>query len=150
MSIARQKFCYLVVLNKKFLTQLASDLIPQIEQVLSQNGIIMQQGFYKARLKNLHGIEVITPHAGQQKHIHEIIYQELCQGEIKASSRDIYLNTIDDLTDRGAKGIILGCTEIGLLVQQHHTAAPLYDTAALHAKAAVKWALGDTSGFIFN
>ena len=66
MSIARQKFCYLVVLNKKFLTQLASDLIPQIEQVLSQNGIIMQQGFYKARLKNLHGIEVITPHAGQQ------------------------------------------------------------------------------------
>ncbi|MEI5637780.1 MULTISPECIES: aspartate/glutamate racemase family protein [unclassified Pseudoalteromonas] len=128
--------------------QLKRDGVDQVALLGTQ--FTMQQDFYKARLKNLHGIEVITPYANQQKHIHEIIYQELCQGEMKASSRDIYLNIIDDLTHRGAKGIILGCTEIGLLVQPQHTTAPLYDTAALHAKAAVKWALGDTSGFIFN
>lgn len=128
--------------------RLKHDKVDQVALLGTQ--FTMQQDFYKSRLKNRHGIEVITPSPSQQKQIHEIIYQELCQGEIKASSRDTYLNVINDLKQRGAKGVILGCTEIGLLVQQNHCTSPLYDTAALHAKAAVEWALGNDAGFIFD
>ena len=108
----------------------------------------MQQDFYKARLQNLHGIEVITPNNDQQALVHDIIYDELCRGEVNASSRQTYLDIIDALHQQGAEGVILGCTEIGLLVQQAHTQVPLYDTTKLHAEAVVEWSLGATSCFI--
>ncbi|KLN63742.1 aspartate/glutamate racemase family protein [Vibrio sp. VPAP30] len=101
----------------------------------------MEQDFYKQRLTDKFGIEVITPNGVQRKLAHDIIYNELCLGEIKRSSKDDYLTIIEDLTASGAQGVILGCTEIGLLVEQKDTRIPLFDTVAIHAQAAVKEAL---------
>ncbi len=101
----------------------------------------MEQDFYKRRLTENFGIEVVIPPANAREEIHRIIYQELCLGEIKDTSRQQYIKIIQQLTEQGAQAIILGCTEIALLVQQQHTQTPLYDTTALHAEAAVKFAL---------
>tara|TARA_B110000967_G_scaffold106619_1_gene109320 strand:- start:20966 stop:21664 length:699 start_codon:yes stop_codon:yes gene_type:complete len=101
----------------------------------------MQQEFYKGRLVEEFGIEVITPSADQQQKVHEVIYQELCLGQIDKESKRYYLNVIEDLFDQGAQAIILGCTEITLLVQQADTSIPLYDTTAIHAQSAVEAAL---------
>ncbi|PCK33068.1 aspartate/glutamate racemase family protein [Pseudoalteromonas piscicida] len=128
-------------------TQLKQDKVNRV--ALLGTEFTMQQEFYKARLQNLHNIEVVTPNSEQQAIIHTIIYSELCRGEIKANSRTAYLSIIDSLHQQGAEGVILGCTEIGLLVQQTHTAVPLYDTTALHAKAVVDWSLGLSSCFLY-
>lgn len=101
----------------------------------------MEQDFYKARLKERHGIDVVIPSETQRESVHRIIFDELCLGEIKDDSRARYLDIIEKLAEQGAEAVILGCTEIALLVEQHHTAIPLYDTTALHAKKAVDWAL---------
>jgi aspartate racemase len=101
----------------------------------------MQQEFYKGRLVEEFGIKVITPSAEQQQKVHEVIYQELCLGQIDKESKRYYLNVIEDLFDQGAQAIILGCTEITLLVQQADTSIPLYDTTAIHAQSAVEAAL---------
>lgn len=101
----------------------------------------MQQDFYKSRLTELHGIQVITPNETQMDEIHRIIYDELCQGEISESSKQTYLAIIGDLGQSGAQGVILGCTEIGLLVAQQDVDIPLYDTALIHALCAVDFAL---------
>lgn len=103
----------------------------------------MSQDFYKNRITERFDIEVIVPNTQQQNSVHQIIYQELCQGIIKESSKQVYLNIIDALYQQGAQAIILGCTEIALLVQQTDTKIPLYDTVAIHAQAAVNLALND-------
>ncbi|WP_325892936.1 aspartate/glutamate racemase family protein [Grimontia sp. NTOU-MAR1] len=100
----------------------------------------MSQPFYKERLES-HGIEVSVPEDWHQDIVHEIIYQELVKGEVNAHSRRQYLSVIDTLKARGVEGVILGCTEIGLLIKQQHTSIPLYDTTELHAEAAVRLAL---------
>ncbi|MBB5216950.1 aspartate/glutamate racemase family protein [Parapusillimonas granuli] len=102
----------------------------------------MEQDFYKGRLRDRHGLEVMVPGDEGRKAVHEIIYQELCQGSIRAESRQRYLEIIDELARRGAQAVILGCTEIGLLVKQGDTAVPLYDTTQLHVGRAVDFALG--------
>jgi aspartate racemase len=102
----------------------------------------MQQDFYKGRLTNEFGIEVLVPNAEQQEMVHEVIYQELCLGEINLDSKQKYLEVIEDLYNQGAQAVILGCTEITLLVQQKDTQVPLYDTTAIHAQSAVAVALG--------
>jgi aspartate racemase len=101
----------------------------------------MEQDFYKGRLTDNFGIEVIVPKVEQQTLVHDVIYQELCHGEIRDESRAHYLKVIDDLYQQGAEAVILGCTEIALLVQQKHTKIPLYDTTEIHAEQAVKLAL---------
>jgi len=101
----------------------------------------MEQAFYKGRLANRHKIEVLVPDTEEQKLVHDIIYHELVQGEIFEASRIQYLKIVDALYARGAQAVILGCTEIALLVQQQHTSVPLYDTTAIHAAEAVKLAL---------
>ena len=101
----------------------------------------MQQEFYKSRIANLHGIEVITPNDIQMAEVHRVIYDELCQGVISDQSKQEYLTIIDDLRKSGAQGVILGCTEIGLLVSSKDVEIPLYDTAEIHALAAVDFAL---------
>jgi len=101
----------------------------------------MQQDFYKRRLTQLHGIEVIIPNETQMDEVHRVIYQELCRGEISESSRQSYLATIESLLQSGAQGIILGCTEIGLLVSPHDVDIPLFETASIHALSAVDFAL---------
>ncbi|WP_135080472.1 aspartate/glutamate racemase family protein [Terasakiella sp. SH-1] len=102
----------------------------------------MQQDFYKGRLSSQHAIEVQTPDEAQQSWVHEIIYNELCRGEIKEDSRDLFLAIIEDMHEEGAEAVILGCTEIALLVSQADTEVPLFDTTQIHCEAAVKLAIG--------
>jgi len=119
--------------------QLVADNIKKVG--LLGTAFTMSQDFYKGKLTRDFDIEVIVPNAEQQALIHDIIYNELCLGEIKESSRAAYLKIIDELADNGAQAVILGCTEIALLVEQQHTAVALYDTTAIHAQAAVSKAL---------
>lgn len=101
----------------------------------------MSQDFYKGRLVEKHGIEVIVPGSEDQKVVHDVIYKELCLGKILDNSRQEYLRIIDTLHKQGAEAVILGCTEIALLVKQNHTDVPLYDTTEIHAAQAVKLAI---------
>ena len=103
----------------------------------------MEQNFYKNRLSERYGLTVIVPPEDDRQRGHDIIYDELCQGEILETSRDHYRRIIDDLAAEGAQAVILGCTEIGMLIKQAHTAVTLYDTTAIHAARAVEWALDD-------
>lgn len=120
-------------------TALLRDKISRVG--LLGTGFTMEQDFYKGRLTDHFGIEVIVPEPEQQNSIHNIIYQELCLGVISDQSRQRYLEVIEQLQHRGAQGVILGCTEIALLLQQSHTSVPLYDTTAIHAASAVELAL---------
>ncbi len=101
----------------------------------------MEQDFYRQRLEQRHGIEVLIPDAAGRQTVHEIIYDELCLGRVLEGSRQRYRQVIAELVERGAEAIILGCTEIGLLVSAEDAAVPLFDTAHLHALAAVEQAL---------
>jgi aspartate racemase len=101
----------------------------------------MEQDFYKARLKNLFGLEVIVPKAEDRRTVHEIIYKELVVGKVLPRSRDLYRKIITSLIRDGAQAIILGCTEIMLLVSDEDSAVPLFDTTTIHAIAAVDRAL---------
>ena len=103
----------------------------------------MEDTFYKARLTDKFGIEVLVPSPANCARVSTIIYEELCLGVINAESRAFYVEQIAELAERGAQAVILGCTEIALLVQQRHTETPLYDTTSIHAEAAVKMALTD-------
>lgn len=103
----------------------------------------MSQAFYKGRLTEKFGIDVVVPNDEQQQIVHNIIYNELCLGEIKDASRDQYVEVVRNLHERGAQGVILGCTEIALLIQQEHTAVPLFDTTAIHSASAVEYAISE-------
>lgn len=101
----------------------------------------MTGDFYKGRLTDLHGLNVLIPDDGGRKIVHDIIYEELVVGVIKDESRQQYQAVIQTLVEQGAGGIILGCTEIGLLIKPEHSPVPVFDTTYLHAVAAVEWAL---------
>lgn len=101
----------------------------------------MEQDFYKGRLTANFGIEVLVPNESERTIIHDVIYHELCLGKVLDGSKVEYLRIIDKLYAQGAEAVILGCTEIALLVQQADTSVPLYDTTAIHAAAAVELAL---------
>lgn len=120
-------------------TALLRDKISRVG--LLGTGFTMEQDFYKGRLTDHFGIEVTVTEPEQQNSIHNIIYQELCLGVISDQSRQRYLEVIEQLQHCGAQGVILGCTEIALLLQQSHTSVPLYDTTAIHAASAVELAL---------
>lgn len=104
-------------------------------------GFTMEQDFYKGRMIERYGLDVITPDAAGRDAVHRIIYEELVRGIIKSDSRRIYQKVIQDLRAAGADAVILGCTEIGLLIKPEDSALPSYDTTALHALAALDWAL---------
>jgi aspartate racemase len=101
----------------------------------------VERDFYKERLRQNHGLEVIIPDEKERELIHAILYDELCLGDIKETSKAKFQKIISGLEARGAQGIILGCTEIPLLVKQEDYRIPLFDTTALHAQAAVDYAL---------
>ena len=101
----------------------------------------MEQDFYKTRIKEKYGIDVITPPDAEREIIHRTIYEELCRGEIKSASRAEFVKIIERLAGQGAEGVILGCTEIPLLVGQEDSPIPVFDTTALHAEYAVNEAL---------
>src|SRR5258706_4373727 len=101
----------------------------------------MEEDFYRGRLIEKHGLQVVTPNADDRTIIHNVIYEELVAGKIDPASKAEYLRIMDGLAQQGVEGIILGCTEIGMLVKQADSPLPLFDTARLHAFAAVKYAL---------
>jgi len=101
----------------------------------------MEQAFYKDYIENKYGIDVVIPGDSDRDNVHQIIYQELCKGVIDRSSKDAYLSIIKGLAKEGAQGIILGCTEIGLLVKQQDTKIKLFDTTEIHAESAINKAL---------
>lgn len=106
----------------------------------------MEQEFYTGRLAEKYGLDVIVPEAAQRADVHRIIYDELCRGEIREDSRQTYRRIMAGLVDQGAQGIILGCTEITLLVGAGDVSVPVFDTTRIHVDAAARWMLGDLSG----
>ena len=114
----------------------------QIQKVgLLGTRFTMEGDFYKKRLKDNYDIEVIIPEDADRQIIHDIIYNELCLGVIKDDSRQKYIDIINKLCANGAEGIILGCTEIPLLIKQSDVLIPVYDTTKIHAESAVDFAL---------
>ncbi|MDH5633512.1 MAG: aspartate/glutamate racemase family protein [Gammaproteobacteria bacterium] len=97
----------------------------------------MEQDFYKSRISDRYGIDVVIPGDRQRQLVHDVIYNELCMGSINQASREDFIAIIDELGGNGAEAVILGCTEIAMLVEQQHTTIPLYDTTAIHAERAV-------------
>lgn len=102
----------------------------------------MEQAFYRDRLSERHGLQVLTPSPPDRDTVHRIIYEELCLGVVSSASRSEYQRIMANLVEQGATAIILGCTEISLLVDQKDSAVPLFDTTAIHARAAADEALG--------
>ena len=98
----------------------------------------MEEDFYKSRLQSLHGIEVVIPKESEREIIHKVIYNELCVGEVRANSKDEYLRVVNELSAEGAQAVILGCTEIGMLISQNDTGVRLVDTTKIHAQQAVE------------
>jgi aspartate racemase len=101
----------------------------------------MEQDFYVGRLERTHGLAVVVPDAEDRRVVHDVIYQELCLGIVKEDSRQAYRQVIGDLVGRGAEGILLGCTEIDLLIGPPDAPVPVFDTTRLHAERAVDLAL---------
>jgi aspartate racemase len=102
---------------------------------------VMEESFYRDRLRKRFGVEVLIPEQTEREIVHRIIYEELCRGKISRSSRQACIKIIEDLRQRGAEGIILGCTELPLLIRPDDIQVPLFDTTRLHAEAAVELAL---------
>lgn len=101
----------------------------------------MEEDFLKGRLVDKYGLNILIPEPNDRELVHKVIYDELCLGLIKEPSRAAYRQIITGLVERGAQGIILGCTELGLLVKPEDSSVPLFDTTIIHAEAAVDWAL---------
>jgi len=120
-------------------------------EVLLKNGVktvgllgtafTMEQDFYKGRLSANYGLNVVVPNAADRKIVHDVIYQELCLGQVNATSKVEYLRIIEALAQQGAEAVILGCTEIGMLVEQTDTDITLLDTTMIHAQKAVATAI---------
>ncbi len=103
----------------------------------------MEQDFYKGRLAGRHGLDVLVPGEADRALVHRVIYDELVRGRAEPASRQAFREVIARLVERGAEAVILGCTEIMLLVRPGDSAVPLFDTTAIHAEAAVEWALSE-------
>ena len=101
----------------------------------------MEEPFYAKRMRNKYGIEVIVPSAASRQVVHDVIYQELCHGVIRQESRERYQETMEELAEKGAESIILGCTEIELLISQKDSRLPVHPSTTIHAQAAVEFAM---------
>jgi len=101
----------------------------------------MEQDFYRARLEQRHGLKVLVPPEAERQQVHRIIYDELCRGQVRDASRQSYQNAVANLRKQGAQAVILGCTEIAMLLRPQDCDLPLFDTTALHAEHAAAWAL---------
>lgn len=113
---------------------------------LTQVGLLgtrftMEHEFFRARLLDRFDIQTRIPEEPQRSEVHRVIYEELIHGVIREESRATYVQTIESLAEQGMQGVILGCTEIGMLIEQEHSPLPVFDTTRLHAEAAVDWAL---------
>jgi len=106
-------------------------------------GFTMEEDFYKGWLQRVHGLDVVVPEKADRQLVHDVIYQELCRGDIRPASKRGYLRIVAEMTRAGVQGVILGCTEIGLLIGREDTDTPLFDTTAIHAEKAVERALSN-------
>ena len=106
----------------------------------------MEQAFYRDKLSDHHAIEVITPSALDRDIVHNVIYEELCLGKATDHARSEYCRIIKQLVDDGAQGIILGCTEISMLIGSQDSPVPVFDTTSIHARSAAEWALSAERG----
>ena len=120
--------------------QLVSNKVSRVG--LLGTAFTMELDFYRDRIEH-HGIELVVPEMHDRQMVHDIIYQELCLGKIDDDSREVYLAIIDRLAEQRIDAVILGCTEIGMLIDSSHTDIRLYDSMAIHANAAVEYALSD-------
>lgn len=102
----------------------------------------MEQTFYTGRLRERYALDTVVPDEAGRADVHRVIYDELCHGVVNEASRAVYRRVIEGLAARGAQAVILGCTEITLLITQEDSVLPVFDTTALHAQAAVEWAIG--------
>ena len=115
----------------------------EVERIgLLGTAFTMELDFYRRRISEQYEIDVVVPELHDRQMVHDIIYQELCHGQIEGESREVYLAIIDRMREKNIGGVILGCTEIGMLLQPQHTDIKLYDTTAIHAQQAVDRALG--------
>ncbi|MEO6026437.1 MAG: aspartate/glutamate racemase family protein [Candidatus Binatia bacterium] len=103
----------------------------------------MEQAFYRDRLRERHGLQVLIPSEEDRAIVHRVIYDELCRGQVRSESRAQYRRVITDLVARGAEAVILGCTEISLLIGEEGSPVRLFDTTSIHARKAAEWALAD-------
>jgi aspartate racemase len=118
--------------------------LDQVKRIgLLGTAFTMELDFYKDRIRKQHQIEVVIPELHDRQMVHDIIYQELCLGQIDDESREVYLAIIDRMRAENIEGMILGCTEIGMLIEPEHTDLKLYDTTAIHAQMAVERALAE-------
>ena len=101
----------------------------------------MEQPFYRERLRTRHGLDVLVPDEADRVEVHRIIYDELCRGTVRPEAKAAYLRVVDRLRTAGADGVILGCTEITMLIGQDDTDLPVFDTTRIHAEAAMDFAL---------
>jgi aspartate racemase len=107
---------------------------------LLATGYTMEEDFYVGRLRDVHGLEVLVPGEADRRIVHDVIYDELCLGIVRDASREQYRRIIGELAGRGAQGILLACTEVGLLVGQDDSPVPVFDTTRLHAERALELA----------
>ena len=107
----------------------------------------MEQEFYRGRLRDQHHLDVLIPDDADREVVHRVIYDELCLGLVRDASRAEYRRIIQRLVDQGAQGVILGCTEISLLVQPSDSPVPMFDTTRIHATKAAEWALREEGAF---
>ncbi|MCM2315921.1 MAG: aspartate/glutamate racemase family protein [Thermoanaerobaculia bacterium] len=105
----------------------------------------MEDDFYRGRLRERHGIEAIVPSEADRETVNRVIFDELCRGRVLEGSRAAFRRIMGGLVDAGAQAIVLGCTELAMLVGPDDAAVPVFDTTALHARAAAEWALGEDS-----
>ena len=132
------------------LFHIADPTADEIKQAgLSKIGLLgtrftMEQAFYKDRLQERHGLQILTPGPEDREVVHRIIYDELCLGQVTEASRAEYRRVIASLVAQGAQAIILGCTEISLLIGAADSPVPLFDTTSIHARKAADWALAAT------
>lgn len=101
----------------------------------------MEEDFYKGRLINKYGIQVLIPNENDRQIVHDVIYKELCLGVVNPESKEKFIKIIRSLVSNGAEAVILGCTEIPLLIQQNDVEIPIFDTTKIHAEAAVEWSI---------
>jgi aspartate racemase len=101
----------------------------------------MEQDFYVGRLRDVHGLDVLVPEPDDRREVHRVIYEELCVGVIRDEARDRYRRIMDWMAGQGCEGILLGCTEIDLLVDQSDSSVPLFDTTRIHVERALELSL---------
>ena len=111
--------------------------------ILLATRFTMEREFYTGRLRDRHGLEVLVPDEADRAEVHRIIYEELCRGIVRPEAKAAYLEVIERLRRRGGEGVILGCTEITMLLEPHDLSLPMFDTTRIHAEAAMRFALGD-------